>query len=135
MGPEKAFGILSAIAEINGDEDLLIFNPTGDAFFEKKEEIFVPEVKGEKGHKKPRLTFEMLNIPIGSELVYKDDPTITVKVMDSKSSVEYQGNIYKISRLITLLKNGGQWQGGEYLLYRGKKLTDIRKEIEENSED
>jgi len=28
------------------------------------------------------------------------------------------------------LKNGGSWQGGEYLLYQGKKLTDMRLEIE-----
>ena len=33
MSPEKAYGILAAIAEINGDEDLLTFNPINDPFF------------------------------------------------------------------------------------------------------
>ena len=33
MSPEKAYAILSAIAEINGDEDLLVINPLQDDFF------------------------------------------------------------------------------------------------------
>ena len=33
MSPEKAYAILSAIAEINGDEDLLVLNPLNDDFF------------------------------------------------------------------------------------------------------
>ena len=32
MTPEKAFEVLSAIAEINGDEDLLVFNPFNDEY-------------------------------------------------------------------------------------------------------
>ena len=37
MSPEKAYAILSAIAEINGDEDLLVLNPYQDEFFAEKE--------------------------------------------------------------------------------------------------
>ena len=33
MTPEKAYDILSAIAQINGDEDLLVKNPLNDDFF------------------------------------------------------------------------------------------------------
>ena len=128
MTPQKAYGILSAIAEINGDEDLLVLNPTEDDFF-------TSEKNNEKEDKNPeqkrgKLTFALLGLPVGTELVYKNDPTITVKVADDQSGVEYQGKVYKMSALIRHLKNGGSWQGGEYLLYQGKKLTDMRLEIE-----
>ena len=36
MSPEKAYAILSAIAEINGDEELLVLNPYQDEFFDGK---------------------------------------------------------------------------------------------------
>lgn len=36
MSPEKAYNILSAIAQINGDENLLELNPLKDAFWEKE---------------------------------------------------------------------------------------------------
>ena len=44
MSPEKAYAILSAIAEINGDEDLLVINPYQDDYFtEIKPTTSVPE--------------------------------------------------------------------------------------------
>ena len=128
MTPQKAYGILSAIAEINGDEDLLVLNPTTDDFF--NDTITNEPTENEK-EKKSRMTFAMLGIPTGTKLVYKDDPSVVVKTTDDKSNVEYQGKIYKMSALIRHLKNGGSWQGGEYLTYNGKKLTDLRKEIED----
>jgi len=122
MSPKKAYEILSAIAQINGDEDLLVLNqdaaPAGICHTDNTKK------------RSSRLTFAMLGIPVGAELVYKDDPTVVVKVADNKSGVEYQGKIYRISALVTHLKNGGSWQGGEYLLYNGRKLTDLRHEKE-----
>jgi len=44
MSPEKAYGILSAIAQINGDEELLELNPLQDDFFDK--EVTVNEKSG-----------------------------------------------------------------------------------------
>ena len=130
MTPEKAYGILSAIAEINGDEDLLTFNPMNDDYFTEKDNGPTSPTE-EKKEKRSKLTFKMLGIPIGSELVYKDDSTVIIKTVNDGSNVEYKGQIYSISGLVTLLKNGGSWRGGDYFLYNGKKLTKIRKELEE----
>ena len=129
MSPEKAYGILSAIAEINGDEDLLVLNPLNDDFFKTIDGKTTSSVSVEK---KDPLTFALLNIPIGAELVYKDDVSVVVRTVNDKSSVEYHGNVYSMSGLVKHLKNGGSWQGGEYFMYEGKKLTDMRKELEQS---
>ena len=80
------------------------------------------------------LTFEMLGIPVGSTLVYVDDPGITVTTTDGKNHVLYQNQVYTMSGLVVRLKNGGSWQGSAYLLYNGKRLTEIRAEKEFNNE-
>ena len=132
MSPAQAFGILSAIAEINGDEDLLVKNPMADDFFDETTTDRTDKEKPEKPDKKrERLTFAMLGLPVGTKLIYKDDPAIVVEVADAQSGVNYNGNVYKMSTLVRMLKNGGSWQGGEHFLYHGQKLTDIRKKIEE----
>ena len=128
MTPEKAYSILSAIAQINGDEELLVLNPTGDNFFGEANDEW--PLATADNRKRGRLTFEMLGIPVGSGLIDKDDVSLVVKTADNKSSVEYMGHIYTMSGLIRYLKNGGSWQGSEYLLYNGRKLTEIRREIE-----
>ena len=45
MSPEKAYDILSAIAEINGDEDLLVKNPLNDDYFNLKKNVSDNNVK------------------------------------------------------------------------------------------
>ena len=77
--------------------------------------------------KASRLTFEMLDIPVGSTLVYIPDNSIVCKTTDLKNGVEYKGEKYKLSALVKLIKKGGNWQGGEYFAYNGQKLTDIRR--------
>ena len=149
MTPEKAYGMLAAIAEINGDENLLKKNPLADDFFKEKKhqeknEFVAPMVKKKRNLKptkkkkqrvsKPPLTFEMLGIPVGSTLVYEADPSITCETYDNKSTVVYQGEVFTMSGFVVYLKGGGSWQGSKHLLYNGKKLTQLRKEMEEKEE-
>lgn len=77
--------------------------------------------------KASKLTFAMLGIPQGSELVYTKDPNIKVNTVDDGSRVEYQGEQYTLSGFVKHLKNGGSWQGGMFFTYNGEKLTDIRE--------
>ena len=72
----------------------------------------------------------MLGIPIGSTLVYRSDPSITCKTYDNKSKVIYRNAKFTMSGFIVYLKGGGVWQGSDYLLYNGKRLTQLRKEME-----
>ena len=52
MSPEKAYEILSAIAEINGDTDLLVKNPLHDEFFEDETKAEAIEPKSVESRKK-----------------------------------------------------------------------------------
>lgn len=86
-------------------------------------------VKPDKEQKASKLTFEMLKIPVGSQLEYISDPSIKAKTVDNQTTVEYQGKNYKLSGLVRYLKNGGSWQGGVYFTYKGERLVDIRKRL------
>ena len=79
--------------------------------------------------KKCRLTFEMLGIPVGSELVYIKDSNVRVKTIDLSSTVEYQGQNYKMSALVKQLIGHGSWQGSTFFTYQGEKLTDMRDRL------
>ena len=140
MSKEKAYGILSAIAQINGDEDLLKINPYDDDFFDDDDVKWANE-SGENGRKLPRgrLTFEMLGIPVGSTLTFKEDESVTVKTADTKNKVMFDGKIYPISKATKEIKEklgtankSGAYQGGIYFKYNGELLTDMRDRIEQS---
>jgi len=134
MTPEKAYEILSAIAQINGDEELLILNPLEDDFFDIQDTSI--EVK-ERGRVKANLTFNLIGIKIGEKINFVEDDDIFATV-NGEDTVEFEGKTWKLSALTRELKernhtanNSGAYQGGNYFTYNGKKLTDIRREIEE----
>lgn len=87
-------------------------------------------------HKAPPLTFAMLNIPVGTVLTYVFDQSITVTTLDMKNMVKYHGQAMPISRAAQTIRNTQAEQGGYYFLWKGKRLTEWRKEIEaqENTE-
>jgi len=94
-----------------------------------------PKPSGEP-HKKPRpnFKFSMVNIPIGSTLVFI--PTgIEVKVAGD-NQIEYEGRIYKLSPFVGTFmpedkrNTSGAYQGAKYFSYNGKILDDLRTEME-----
>ncbi len=80
--------------------------------------------------KAARLLLKDIGVPKGAILTYVSDPSITCKVVDTtKNQVEYNGKVYTMSGLVKFLKNDGlPYQGSNYLMYKGKRLTEIRKE-------
>jgi hypothetical protein len=81
------------------------------------------------------LTFAMLSIPVGTCLVYTRDPSVVVTTVDEKNQVNYNGQVVSISRAACMLLNKATAQGGECFLWKGKKLTEWRKEIEAQAQD
>lgn len=134
MTPEKAYKILFAIAQINGDDDLLTLNPMQDDFFKATSDSAVTQ---DNSKAKSRLTFSMLGINTGEKVYFAGDKSIAA-VVNGDSTVEFEGKSWTLSGLTRELKrrnhtqsNSESYQGGNFFLYKGKKLTDIRKEIEE----
>lgn len=139
MEPEKAFGILYAIAQINGDEELLQLNPLDDDFFADCADLkaLSEETNTVQRPKLKRMTFEEIGVPVGALLYFKEDESITVKVADTKSTVIMaDGTRQKISRAVAIIKEAagtantsGAYQGAAYFYYEGELLKDRRERL------
>lgn len=138
MSKEDAYRILSAIAQINGNEDRLQINPLNDPYFDVDAAPAVDSHAGcEKKHKLPRLTFDEIDIPVGSRLVFMERHDITVKTVDGKSMVEMaDGTRCALSAAVRIIKDGlgtgnasGSYQGAKFFLYEGEVLSDRRARL------
>ena len=82
-----------------------------------------------------RFRFSLVGIKIGDELVFT--PTgIKVKVC-SDNQIEYEGQIFKLSPFVGTYmpedkrNSSGAYQGAKFFSYKGRLLTDLRKEFED----
>lgn len=126
MNKEKAYEILYAIAQINGDEDQLIKNPFSDSFFDIQQ---TSNKDNSNYGKKQNLKFSMIGIPIGSTLTFAKDNSIKCTTVDDTNKVNYCGETYSISSLAKKLLNVSAAQGGLYFMYNGELLTEIRNRL------
>lgn len=76
--------------------------------------------------KKKPFRFSMVDIGIGEELVYIDNPSIVVTVA-SDNKVSYNGKIFSLSALAEELKGLKAVRGPLYFTYKGERLTDLRR--------
>ncbi len=130
--PLKAYEILKLCAEQYNDseievfdEELLSIKDTGNS-----------DDKGKIAPRAARLTFEMLGIPVGTELRYYLDDEITVTVVDKNSTVrvdDLELSLSAAARYINdklgTLNQSGSYQGGLWFKYNGEILTDMRKRL------
>ena len=70
--------------------------------------------------------FAAFGIPVGSTLVFKKNPEITVKTLDDKNKVEYEGKPYSISTIAKQLV-GYPVSGYLYFKFEGKILKSPAK--------
>lgn len=130
--PSEALAILKDIAETIDDaviDEVYLYNTN-------EEEINDDEIQTieHSSKKRPCFKFSIVNIPIGSTLIFI--PTnIEVKVA-SDNQIEYEGRLYKLSPFVGTFMpidrqtKSGAYQGAKYFTYNGKILDDIRTEIE-----
>ena len=120
ISPDKALDILKDISMTLDDAEIS----------ERK-----PEAETEVKHSKSsRFNFDMVNIPIGSELIFI--PTGLKVIVADSNKIEYQGQSYKLSPFVEAFLPEEQqtpsrsYQGSKYFSFNGKVLENIRKEIE-----
>ncbi len=130
--PSEALAILKDIAETIDDaviDEVYLYNAN-------TEEINDDEIQMIDHHskKRPCFKFSMVNIPIGSKLIFT--PTnVEVKVV-SDNQIEYEGRLYKLSPFVGTFMpidrrtKSGAYQGAKFFTYNGKVLDDIRTELE-----
>jgi hypothetical protein len=84
----------------------------------------------ERNERRNRLKLSEIGIPPGAELVFKNDPAKTCRVVDDRQ-VEYECEICMLSRLATTLSQSQTIvQGALYFTYEGELLTDRRDRLE-----
>lgn len=129
MLPEEAYSLLESIAKISGTfRRLKKMKPEGHEILDEK---VAEEVKEESERRRP-WSFSQYGIPIGSVLVSYEQPDKTVRVVDEKH-VEYHGETLSMSAATSKILGEDIWQGPRHFTYNGKRLINIRKEIENNN--
>jgi hypothetical protein len=127
IAPErvKAALLIAAMREIK----------IGDEIFE------TPEVKAEveSAKRRAKFQFSMIGIKSGTELQLEKDRTIICKTVDEKNQVEFRGDITSLSdAAVQALKSLGytwdQASGPWEWTYQGKRLDEIRREIEDKTD-
>ncbi len=81
-------------------------------------------------NKAKKLTFELLGIPVGSELTFFKKQSVKCIVKDKENTVSYDGQEYALSTLALKLLHecGFKWKtarGADHFLYKGMKLSDM----------
>ena len=126
MSPEDAYGLLECIAKISGTTaNLKRMTPEGHEILDEKiaEEVRTAARRGP-------FRFSECGIPAGAEIAFVDDPAIKATVIDDRH-IEYNGETTSVSALAQKLKGFDHAiQGTLWFTYKGKKLTDIREEME-----
>lgn len=130
--PELALEILRDEASVLDDAEIVLYEnnqPIVPKLNETKE-----KEKAQALPHRPRFKFSMVNIPIGSTIVFI--PTgIEVKVA-SDDQIEYQGRIFKLSPFVGTYmppekrNTSGAYQGAKFFSYNGEVLDNIRTRME-----
>ena len=125
--PELALEILRDEAMILDDAEITLYK-NNLPIVEKEKQPDGQEVEHKKT--RPRFKFSMVDIPIGSELIFT--PTGAKVKVASDDQIEYQGRIFKLSPFVGTYmpaekrNSSGAYQGAKFFTYKGEVLDDIR---------
>ena len=127
LAPERVRAAMSlaAIKEIK----------LGDEIFETAEE----KAEVESAKRRGRFRLSMIGIKPGTELQLFKDPTILCRTVDDVNKVDFKGDSTSLSdaAMHALQSIGIDWptvSGPWEWAYRGKRLDEIRREIEDKSD-
>lgn len=99
-------------------------------------EEYLEAFRRQAAEKSSRSTFAKLGLPVGTVLHFSQNRDVTCTVADSVNQVEYDGKRYSISAAAKAIKNnlGGSlnasYNGFDWFMYDGIKLTERRRRIE-----
>lgn len=139
--PEVALRILEQCALTLDDAEIKVYeysqDGVGSTVTDNPREAFYERPAGHNS-KSSKLTFEMLGIPVGSELTFVENPAIKATSIDTRSTIRLEdGTTATLSRMVVIVKRrlGTQtisetYRGGNYWMYNGVKLTALRAELE-----
>lgn len=116
MSCEDAYELLETIATISGTLDKLTLVKREDESNKQKRQ-------------RPALNFTKCGIPIGAQLVFKEDPSVVVTV-ESNRKVIYNDEITSLTAIIRRIKGIKNPSGPSYFTYNGRPIVDIAEETQ-----
>ena len=125
MAPDDAYSLLEAIATISGTRDKLKKANEEETLAEQD----MLTDGADRRRPRPAINFAKCNIPVGSELVYIEDPSVKVIVV-SERKVQYNDEITSLSAIAQKLKGWKAIAGPHFFTYQGKKICDIAEETQ-----
>lgn len=134
IAPErvKAALTIAALREIKLGDEIFENLPDTHGASEVKAEV-------ESAKRRAKFQFSMIGIKPGTELQLEKDRAIICKTVDEKNQVEYLGDETSLSdaAMQAIKSLGYEWgsvSGPWEWTYQGKRLDEIRREIEEKSD-
>ena len=137
IAPSVALDIMRDIADLLEDAELAVYVDNKPVISKSKEEDKKIEAKGRENERrvqKPAFKFHMIDLKVGDTVVF-DELNLSVTVA-SDDKVEYQGRLWSLSAFTREFlpedkqNTSGAYQGPKYFSYRGKTLSELRKESE-----
>ena len=127
MSKEDAYSLLECIAKISGTLNRLKrMEPEGHEILDEQ----IAEEIRDTARRGP-FRFSENNIPFGSKLEFIENSSIRPTVVDDRH-IEYNGETTSVSALAQKLKGFSHpVQGTSWFTYQGKRLADIREELEQ----
>ena len=117
LKPERVIPLLRklAIAEITTNKVENILNGS----------VTTAEKDAAKQYHRPVLNFKEMGIPVGSELIFVQDPSIKIKVLGNKK-VSFNGKDYALSAVTKKIKKLPYYVAPcKYWTYKGANLLDV----------
>ena len=129
MTPEDAYSLLESIAKISGTlNSLKRLTPEGHEVIDEELAAEISETV-----RRGPFRFSECSIPMGAIIQFIEDPSIIATVISDRK-IEYLVETTSVSALAQKLKGFNHpVQGTLWFTYQGRRLADIRDEIEKHS--
>lgn len=137
IAPSVALDIMRDIADLLEDAELVVYvdgKPVISTSKEEDKKIEANSRENERRLQKPAFKFHMIGLKVGDTVVF-DELNLPVTVA-SDDKVEYQGRLWSLSAFTREFlpedkqNVSGAYQGPKYFSYKGKTLSELRKEKE-----
>lgn len=135
--PSVALDIMRDMADLLDDAELYVYVDGKPVLSKSKDEDKKIEAESKERQSKapkPAFKFHMIGLNVGDTIVF-DPLQLPVKVA-SDDRIEYEGRLYSLSAFTANFlpeeqqNPSGTYQGPKYFSYKGKVLSELRKEKE-----
>lgn len=135
--PSVALDIMRDMADLLDDAELYVYVDGKPVLSKSKDEDKKIEAESKERQSKapkPAFKFHMIGLNVGDTIVF-DPLQLPVKVA-SDDRIEYEGRLYSLSAFTANFlpeekqNPSGAYQGPKYFSYKGKVLSELRKEKE-----